>query len=54
MVDVPLWMMGLMCLLLIGLVLLLVVLLVIRASAPKRRLTDIEKDYDEGPRGRER
>jgi hypothetical protein len=54
MLDVPLWMMGCMCLVLIGLVILLVVLVVIRSGRTPRRPTDLEKDYDDGPRGRDR
>ena len=49
MFDVPWWMMGCMCLVLMGLLVLLVVLVVIRSSRAPRRPTDLEKDYDDRP-----
>jgi len=50
MLDVPLWLMGCMCLVLIGLLVLLVVLVVVRSGRSPRRPTDLERDYDDGPR----
>jgi len=49
MLDVPWWMMGCMCLVLMGLLVLLVVLVVIRSGRSPRRPTDLEKDYDDRP-----
>ena len=54
MYDLPWWVMGLMCLMALGLLVLLIVLLVVRSSRSRRRLSDIEKDYDERPPRRER
>jgi hypothetical protein len=52
MVDLPWWVMGLMCQMALGLLLLWIVL-ILRGDA-RRPLSDIEKDYDERLRGRER
>jgi uncharacterized protein YpmS len=49
MYDLPFWVMGCMCLVLMGLLVLLVVLVVIRSSRTRRRPTDLEKDYDDRP-----
>ncbi|HZM26402.1 MAG TPA: hypothetical protein VFB89_03535 [Gemmatimonadales bacterium] len=54
MYDLPWWVMGLMCLMVLGLLLLLIVLIVVRRGGSRRPLSDIEKDYDERQRGRER
>jgi len=52
MYDLPFWVMGLMCLAVIGLMVLLIVLIVVRSTRSGRRLSEIERDYDERPRGR--
>jgi hypothetical protein len=54
MYDMPYWVMGLLCLMVLGLLLLLIVLIVVRRGGSRRPLTDIEKDYDERPRRREK
>jgi hypothetical protein len=53
MYDLPWWMMGLLCFVLVGLIVVLFILRAARANAPRRPLTDLEKDYDDEP-GRDR
>jgi len=52
--DMPFWVMGLGCLALLGLLVLLIVLIVIRKSTSQRPRSDIEDDFDDRPRRRER
>jgi hypothetical protein len=51
--DMPLWVMGLMCLAVLGLLGLLLILIIVRATSGRRR-DPLEDDFDDRPRQRRR